>query len=133
MGIAEAHIDKALEDRRKVETVHESLLAQKNELSLALKSGGSAVEDIINKANRIESMANDVKKQVEEVNKRVSAEKEQKEAIDQQKSKINQEKGKLGTEFRTLENKLNSAEQDRADKDDQIRLLREEMQHQNDM
>jgi len=125
VAIAEAHIGKALEDRRKVETAHEALLAQKNELGLALKSGGSAVEDIINKANRIEQMANDVKKQVDEVNKRVSAEKEQKEAIDQQKSKISQEKAKLGQEVRSMETKLSSAEQDRIDKDEQIRSLRE--------
>ena len=32
-----------------------------------------------------------------------------------------------------METKLSSAEQDRADKDEQIRSLREEMQHQNDM
>merc|ERR1712193_289030 len=42
IAIAEAHIGKALEDREKVTAVHNTLLAQKNELVLALQSGGSA-------------------------------------------------------------------------------------------
>ena len=133
VAIAEAHIDKAVADRKKVESAHDVLMAQNNELKLALKSGGSAVQDIIDKANRIEGMAGDVKKQVEDVNKRVASEKELKETLDQQKSKISQEKGKLGTEVRTMENKLTSAEQDRMDKDEQIRSLRGEMEHQNEM
>ena len=49
IAIAEAHIGKALEDRSKVEAVHNTLLAQKNELVLALQSGGSAVQEIIDK------------------------------------------------------------------------------------
>merc|ERR1711994_1145406 len=47
IAIAEANIDKALEARKKVEAVHNTLSAQKNELVLALQSGGSAVQDII--------------------------------------------------------------------------------------
>merc|ERR1711993_138260 len=57
---AEAHIGKALDDRAKVEAVHTTLLAQKNELVLALQSGGSAVQDIIDKTVRVEAMAADV-------------------------------------------------------------------------
>ena len=49
IAIAEANIDKALADRKKVEAVHNALSAQKNELVLALQSGGSAVQDIIGK------------------------------------------------------------------------------------
>ena len=45
IAIAEAHIDKALEARKKVEAVHSRLLAEKNELSLALQSGGSVLQE----------------------------------------------------------------------------------------
>jgi hypothetical protein len=51
IALAEAHIGKALDDRKKVEAIHNTLLAQKNELTLALQSGGSAVQDIIDKTN----------------------------------------------------------------------------------
>merc|ERR1712055_970840 len=75
IAIAEANIDRALADRKKVEAVNATLLAQKNELVLALQSGGSAVQDIIDKANRVEAMAADVQKQLDEVNGRIKGEK----------------------------------------------------------
>merc|ERR1719295_405423 len=133
IAIAEANIDKALADRKKVEAVHQTLLAQKNELVLALQSGGSAVQDIIDKTNRVEAMAADVQKQLEDCNNRISGEKQQMDAISQQISKVNSQKSQLGQEIESLEGRLANAEQDRADKDDQIRTLKDEIEHQNDM
>ena len=69
--------DTALADRKKVEAVHEVLMGQKNELVLALQSGGSAVQDIIDKCVRVENMAADVQKQLDEVNGRIAMEKQQ--------------------------------------------------------
>merc|ERR1712045_432089 len=133
IAIAEANIDKALADRKKVEAVHQTLQAQKNELVLALQSGGSAVQDIIDKTNRVEAMAADVQKQLEEVNNRIKGEKDMMESISQQVAKINSQKAALGGEITDKEGALASGEQDRADKDDQIRTLKEEIDHQNDM
>merc|ERR1712087_110081 len=133
IALAEAHIGKALDDRKKVEAIHNTLLAQKNELTLALQSGGSAVQDIIDKTNRVEAMAADVQKQVDEVNARIKGEKEQKTAIGQQQSKVTAQKATLGAEISVLEERLGAAESDRADKDDQIRTCKEEIEHQNDM
>merc|ERR1712226_853187 len=130
IAIAEANIDTALADRKKVEAVHATLSAQKNELTLALQSGGSAVQDIIDKTNRVEAMAADVQKQLEEVNNRVKGEKEMMESISQQVTKINSQKAALGGEITDKEGALASGEQDR---DDQIRTLKEEIDHQNDM
>merc|ERR1712141_789133 len=48
-------------------------------------------------------------------------------------SKITATKAALGAEIQALEGKLGAAESDRADKDDQIRTLKEEIDHQNDM
>ena len=47
IAIAEANIDKAIADCNKVKAVYERLSNEKNELVLALQSGGSAVQDII--------------------------------------------------------------------------------------
>merc|ERR1712029_372778 len=133
IAIAEANIDKALADRKKVEAVHSALSAQKNELVLALQSGGSAVQDIIDKTNRVEAMAADVQKSLDEVKGRIAAEKAQMDAIGQAQSKISASKAALGAEIQAMESRLGAAEQDRADKDDQIRTLKEEIEHQNDM
>merc|ERR1712168_1466765 len=124
---AEAHIGKALDDRAKVEAVHQTLLAQKNELVLALQSGGSAVQDIIDKTVRVEAMAADVQKQLDEVNNRIKGEKQQMDSIGQQVSKINAQKAALGQDIKDKEAALQSGEQDRADKDDQIRTMKDEI------
>merc|ERR1739844_816775 len=133
IAIAEANIDKALADRKKVEAVHNALSAQKNELVLALQSGGSAVQDIIDKTVRVEGMAQDVQKSLDEVNNRIAGEKAQMDSIGGAMSKINATKAALAAAIGDLEGQLGAAEQDRADKDDQIRTLKEEIDHQNDM
>merc|ERR1712066_865124 len=122
-----------LDDRAKVEAVHQTLAAQTNELVLALQSGGSAVQEIIDKAVRVEAMAADVQKQVAEVQGRIKGEKEEKNLIGQAQSKVTAQKAQLGEEITALEGRLGAAESDRADKDDQIRTCKEEIEHQNDM
>jgi myosin heavy chain 6/7 len=133
IAIAEANIDKALEARKKVEAVNNRLMTEKNELVLALQSGGSAVQEIIDKANRVEAMAADVQKQLNEVNNRIANEKAQMDSIQQAMSKITAQKGSLGEEIKALEGRLAAAEEDKVTKDDQIRTLKEEIEHQNEM
>jgi len=133
IALAEANIDSALAARAKVQAVYDSLAGQKNELDLALKSGGSAVQDIIDKTTRIENMAIDVQKELDECNNRIKGEKSQKVALEGQMAKTNATVSQLESEIHNLEGALNAAEQDRADKDDQIRTLKEELAHQNDM
>merc|ERR1712066_1158306 len=89
IAIAEANIDKAVAECSKVEAVHNALSAQKNELVLALQSGGSAVQDIIDKTVRVEGMAQDVQKSLDEVNNRIAGEKAQMDSIGGAMSKIN--------------------------------------------
>ena len=130
---AEANIGKAMDDRAKVQGVYDGLAGQKNDLELALKSGGSAVQDIIDKTTRIEAMANDVKKELDGINNRIKGEKEQCAALESQRSKIDSTVCALEGDLHNLESSLNSSEQDRADKDDQIRTLKEEIAHQGEM
>merc|ERR1719402_1036645 len=56
---AEANIGSAVAAREKVQAAYDNLASQKSELNLALASGGSAVQDIIDKTLRIEGMAAD--------------------------------------------------------------------------
>merc|ERR1712168_137079 len=84
---AEANIDGAVQARSKVQAVYDGLMGQKNDVELALKSGGSAVQDIIDKTVRIEGMAADVKKSLDECAARVKGEKEQKAALEMQMQK----------------------------------------------
>merc|ERR550532_1061897 len=133
IALAEANIGQALEARSKVQAVYDGFMGQKNELSLALKSGGSAVQDIIDKTVRIEAQAADVQKELDGVNARIKGEKAQKVALEGQIQKINSTVSMLQGEVGTLEGVLSNAEQDRANKDDQIRTLKDEISHQGDM
>merc|ERR1719244_1732651 len=130
---AEANIDGAVAARAKVQAVYDGLAAQKNELSLALKSGGSAVQEIIDKAVRIENQAADVAKDLANVNERIKGEKAQKAALEATIGKTNATVAQLQGEVSNQEAVLVRAEQDRADKDDQIRTLKDEIAHQGDM
>merc|ERR1719430_515717 len=130
---AEANIDGAVAARAKVQAVYDGLAAQKNELQLALKSGGSAVQDMIDKAVRIENQAADVQKDLDQVNARIKGEKATKQQLEATMSKTNATVMQLEGEVATQEGVLAKAEQDRADKDDQIRTLKDEIAHQGDM
>merc|ERR1719187_2077355 len=133
ISIAEANIGKALSDRAKVQAGYDNLAQQKNELELALKSGGSAVQDIIDKTIRVEGMAADVQKSLDEVLSRIKGEQEQKASLQAQFGKINSQVEQLGEEAKALEETLATAEQDRSDKDEQIRTLKEEIAHQGEL
>merc|ERR1712223_419081 len=95
IAIAEANIDKAIADCNKVKAVYERLSNEKNELVLALQSGGSAVQDIIDKTNRIEAMKNDPQTQLDETNGRIRGEEQQMDAINGAMSKITATKAAL--------------------------------------
>jgi myosin heavy chain 6/7 len=133
IAIAEANIDKAIAECNKVKTIYERLSNEKNELVLALQSGGSAVQDIVDKTNRIEAMKNDLQKQMEETNARVRAEEDLIASLDAQASKVKSDADKLNVEVKTLESKLEATEEDKVTKDNQIRTLKEEIAHQEDM
>merc|ERR1719244_2243638 len=130
---AEANIDGAVAARAKVQAVYDGLAAQKNELALALKSGGSAVQDMIDKAVRIENQAADVQKDLDQTNARIKGEQAQKVALEGTMAKTNATVAQLESEVAVQEGHLAKAEQDRADKDDQIRTLKDEIAHQGDM
>merc|ERR1712012_352523 len=133
IAIAEANIDKAVNECNKVKKIYERLCNEKNELVLALQSGGSAVQEIIDKTNRIEAMKNDVEKQLNETNNRIKAEEDQKAAINAQSNKVKADADKLRGEIKTLESNLEAAEDDKNTKDTQIRTLKEEIEHQEEM
>ena len=133
IAIAEANIDKARAECSKVVAEHDKLMNVKNEYVLALQSGGSAVQDIIDKTNRIEAMKNDVQKQLNDTNLRVKGEEEQKAAINQQAAKVKADADKLRGEIKTLESTMEATEEDKATKDNQIRTLKDEIAHQEEL
>ena len=54
IALAEANIDKALEERAKVQKVHDELMAAKMEVQNAIDGGSNIVQDMQDKTKRIE-------------------------------------------------------------------------------
>jgi len=133
IAIAEANIDKAIAECDAVVKIHDRLLNEKSELNLALNSGGSAVQDIIDKTNRLEGMKNDLQKQVDDTKKRIAAEEDVISGIQQSGNKVTAEANRLRDEIKNLENTAEKCEEDKVTKDNQIRTLREEIAHQEEL
>merc|ERR1712156_383137 len=133
IAIAEANIDKAVAECNKVIAEHDKVQAEKNELVLALQSGGSAVQEIIDKTNRVEAMKNDVQKQLDETNNRIKGEEDQIASINAQSNKVKADADKLRGEIKELEATMEGCEEDKATKDSQIRTLKEEIVHQEEL
>merc|ERR1712228_116357 len=133
IAIAEANIDKAVAECNKAKAGYDRLSNEKNELVLALQSGGSAVQEIIDKTNRIEGMKNDLQKQLDETNRRIRGEEDQISNLESQASKVRSEADGLKGEVKQLEQQMEACEEDKMTKDNQIRTLKEEIAHQEEL
>jgi myosin heavy chain 6/7 len=133
IALAEANIDKAIAECNAVVKVHDRLLNEKQELQLALNSGGSAVQDIIDKTNRLEAAKNDLQKQVDDTLKRIRGEEDVIAGIQQAGIKVTSEANRLRDEIKNLESTAEKCEEDKMTKDNQIRTLREEIAHQEEL
>merc|ERR1719412_3537534 len=133
ISLAEANIDKAIAECDAVVVVHDRLVNEKSELNLALQSGGSMVQDIIDKTNRMESQKNDVAKQLDDINKRVKGEQDLINSIEQAGIKVTSDANRLREEIKNLESDCEKSEEDKMTKDNQIRTLREEIAHQEEL
>jgi len=133
ISLAEANIDKAIAECDAVVAIHARLEGEKQELTVALSSGGSMVQDIIDKTNRMEGQKNDVAKSLDEVNKRVKGEEDLINSINQAGIKVTADANRLREEIKTLEAECEKTEEDKITKDNQIRTLREEIAHQEEL
>ena len=133
IALAESNIDKALEDRAKVQKVHDELMAAKMEVQNALEGGANIVQDMMDKTKRIENQAAEVEKQISDLEKRVKNEQQVKQNLEQQMQKITSQVAQIQGEVSNLERAMNNSIKEREVKDQQIQALREEIAHQADM
>merc|ERR1712087_337635 len=110
-------IDKAISECNAVIGTHDRLLSEKNELELALNSGGSMVQEIIDKTNRMGTAKNDLQKQVDDTHKRVKGEEELISGIENAGVKVSMEANKLREDIKNLEAECERNEEDKSTKD----------------
>jgi myosin heavy chain 6/7 len=121
IALAEANIGTAVKECDKVKGDHQRLLDEKNELVLALQGGSSAVQDIINKTERIEGVKNDLQKQLDDTMARIRGEDDAIASMNAQKTKVLVDADKLKGDVMTLESSLEATEEDKMTTDGQIR------------
>merc|ERR1719273_2184307 len=78
-------------------------------------------------------MKNDLQKQMDETQARIRAEEDLIASLDAQANKVKADADKLQGDVKTLESTLEATEEDKMTKDNQIRTLKEEIAHQEDM
>ena len=96
IAVAEANIDNAVIE------FHTKLSAEKSEVVLALQSGGSAVQEIIDKTARLENARNDLQKQVDQTNQRIKGEDDSINGIEMAGQKVTAEAVRLREEIKDL-------------------------------
>ena len=133
IALAGANMAKAVSECSKVVAQHELLLEEKNKLVLALQSGGSAVQDIIDRTNRVEGLKNELQRQLDDVNSKIKAEEDLIASVDQQSNKTAQDGERLRGEVQMLEAQQVQCEEDKVTKDNQIRTLKDEIMHQEEL
>ena len=133
IAIGAANIDAAVAECEAVTAEHHKLEANKLELQTALTSGGSAIEELVEKTNRLEATKTDLQKQVSDLNCRIQAEEDLLGTIDQSQQRGSAEGAKLKEEVGQLERAIDQCEEDKTSKDDQIKSLREEITNQEDL
>merc|ERR1711990_1433522 len=106
-----ANIDAAVAECEAVTEEHHKLEANKLELQMALKSGGSAIEELVDKTNRLEATKTDLQKQVSDLNCRIQAEEDLLGTIDQSQQRGSAEGAKLKEEVGELERAIDQCEE----------------------
>merc|ERR1711920_1141336 len=78
-------------------------------------------------------MKNDVEKQLKDCQARIKGEEDQKAAINSQAAKVMADADKLKGDIKIMEANMEACEEDKATKDGQIRTLKEEIAHQEEL
>merc|ERR1712227_933295 len=85
------------------------------------------------KTNRLEGAKNEVQKAVDDTNKRIRNEQDVVRGIEDSAQKVISEAARLREDIKMLESTAESCEEDKAAKDNQIAILREEISHQEEL
>merc|ERR1711892_182566 len=133
IAIAEANIDSAVKDCNKVKGVHAQLATEKEEVLRALDSGGDVVKELSDKIDKLDKSKNDLAKQVDQTNARIRAEEDQRRSSEQTGGKIRKEMEKLKDDMKEIDCNIEKSEEDVVTKENQIRTLKEELAHQEEL
>merc|ERR1711881_466052 len=130
---AQEHLDEVIAQRNESQKKHDKLTAEVDEIKVSLAGGTNAKEDLINKINKLEEMRAGLEKDISSLKTKINAENEAIESLEEALKKTEANQGALGREMRECETRLSQIQDEKADKDAQIKQMKEECMHQEEL
>merc|ERR1719435_47006 len=130
---AQDHLEEVIKQKEASEKKHAQLTSEVDEIKVSLAGGTNAKDDILNKITKIEDAKSALQKEINLLNKRIADEKENIENLTEGLKKTEATQGQLGREMRECDNKLSMIKNATADKEAQIKQMKEECLHQEEL
>merc|ERR1712223_311204 len=130
---AQDHLDEAIAQRDVSEKKHAQLTSELGEIKVSLAGGTNAKEDLLAKISKLEDIKGGLQKEINALNTKINNENEQIEGLQEALKKTEASQGSLGREMRECESRLAQGQDEKADKDAQIKQMKEECLHQEEL
>merc|ERR1719193_258749 len=127
---AQDHLDEVIAQRQVSEKKHAQLTSEVDEIKVSLAGGTNAKEDLLSKIAKLEDIKGGLQKEINALNTKINNENEQIEGLQEALKKTEASQGSLGREMRECESRLAQVQDEKADKDAQIKQMKEECLHQ---
>jgi len=130
---AQDHLDEVIAQKEASEKKHAQLTSEVDEIKVSLAGGTNAKEDLLAKISKLEDIKGGLQKEINVLNNKINAEKETIEGLEESLKKTEASQGSLGREMRECESRLAQVQDEKADKDAQIKQMKEECLHQEEL
>merc|ERR1712123_108294 len=130
---AQDHLEEVVKEREESEKKHARITSEVDEIKVSLQGGTNAKEDLLNKITKLEDIKAGLKKEVNVLHTKVTGEEEVIDGLDDGLKKTETNQSSLGKEMRECENRLGQVQDEKADKDAQIKQMKEECLHQEEL
>merc|ERR1719486_1724061 len=130
---AQDHLDEVIAQREVSEKKHAQLTSELDEIKVSLAGGTNAKEDLLAKISKLEDIKGGLQKEINALNTKINQENENIENLQEALKKTEASQGSLGGEMRECESRLAQVQDEKADKDAQIKQMKEECLHQEEL
>merc|ERR1712168_1060218 len=130
---AQDHLEEVIKEREESVRKHDKITAEVDEIRVSLAGGTNAKEDLLNKISKLEDIKGGLQKEINILNQKISGEEEVIDNLQEGLKKTETNQSSLGREMRECESRLAQVQDEKADKDAQIKQMKEECLHQEDL
>ena len=130
---AQDHLDEVIAQRDVSEKKHAQLTSELDEIKVSLAGGTNAKEDLLAKISKLEDIKGGLQKEINALNTKINQENEAIENLQEALKKTEASQGSLGREMRECESRLAQVQDEKADKDAQIKQMKDECLHQEEL